>query len=115
MGALIKLLMTVVAQCFQDVCQTNEIIRRWQEGFMPGEECPLQVSSIFDIAGRRQALGLPTYAWFINVRKAYDTIPHELIFCKLDANGITEHMLSFLQALCHGWHCPSKTGEDPAI
>jgi hypothetical protein len=61
MGALIKLLMTVVTQRLQYVCRTNEVIRRWQGGFMPWEECPLQVASIFDVASRRQALGLPTY------------------------------------------------------
>jgi hypothetical protein len=53
MGALIKLLMTVVTQRLQDVCQRNKIIRRWKGGYMPGEECPLQVASIFGIAGRR--------------------------------------------------------------
>jgi hypothetical protein len=62
------------------------------------EDCPIQVASIFDIAGRRHALGLPTYARFINGRKAHDTIPRELIFSKLEANGITRHMQSFLKA-----------------
>ena len=115
MGALIKLLMTVVTQRLQDVCQTNKLIRRWQGGFMPGEECPLQVASIFDIAGRRQALGLPTYAGFIDLRKAYDTIPHELLFSKLEANGITGHMLSFLKTLYRDSTVQVKTGEAPGI
>jgi hypothetical protein len=69
-GALIKLRMTVVTQRLQDVCQMTKIIRMWQGGFMQGEECPLQATSIFDIANRRHALGLPTYAGFIDVRKA---------------------------------------------
>jgi hypothetical protein len=99
MGVLIKLLMTVVTQRLQVVCQTNQIIRRWQRGFMPGEECPLRVANIFDISGRRQALGLPTDAGFKDVRKAYDAIPHEILFPKLCANGITGHMLSFIKAL----------------
>jgi hypothetical protein len=47
---------------------------------MPGDERPLQVASILHIAGRRHALGLPTYTGFIDVRKAYDTISHELLF-----------------------------------
>jgi hypothetical protein len=80
MGDLFKLLRTVVTQRLEDVCQTSKIIRRWQGGFMPGEECPLQVASIFDIVGRRQVLGLATNMGFIYVRKAYDIIPHELLF-----------------------------------
>jgi hypothetical protein len=85
MGAFIKIRIIVVTQRLQDVCETNQIIRRWQRRFILGEECPLQVASIFDIAGRRRALGLPTYVGFIDVRKAYDTIPRELLFSKLEA------------------------------
>jgi hypothetical protein len=67
---------------------------------MPWEESPLQIASIFVIASRRHALGLPTYdAGLINVWKAYDTIPHELVFSNLEANGIPGHMVSFLKAL----------------
>jgi hypothetical protein len=90
-------------------------IRRWQGGFLPGEECRLQVESIFDIAGRRQALWLPTYAGFIDIRKAYDTIPHELLFSKPEANGITGHMLSFLKALYVDNSVQVKNGEAPGI
>jgi hypothetical protein len=64
---------------------------------MPGEDSPWKVARIFDIVGRRQALGLPTYAGFIDVRKAYDTIPHELLFSEFEANEITRHMPSFLE------------------
>jgi hypothetical protein len=34
-GALTKLLMTVVTQRLQDVCQTNKVLRRWQGEFGP--------------------------------------------------------------------------------
>jgi hypothetical protein len=114
-GALIKLLLTVVTQRLQDVCQTNKMIRRWQGGFMPGEECPLQVASIFDIAGRRHVLGLPTYAGFVDVREAYDTVPHEHMFSKLEANGVTGHMPSFLKALYRDSIVQVRTGEAPHI
>jgi hypothetical protein len=82
---------------------------------MSGEGCPLQVASIFDIAGGRHALGLSTYAGFIDVRKAYDTIPYELIFSELEANGITGHRLSFLEALYRDSIVQVKTGEAPGI
>jgi hypothetical protein len=82
---------------------------------MPGEECRLQVESIFDIAGRRHALGLPTYAGSIDIWKAYDTIPHGRLFSKLAANGITGHMLSFLKALYMHNSVQVKNGEAPGI
>jgi hypothetical protein len=82
---------------------------------MPGEECPLQVASIFDIASLRHALGLPTHAGFMDVRKAYDTIHHELLFSKLGANGVTGHMLSFLKALYRDSVVQVKTREAPGI
>jgi hypothetical protein len=116
MRAIIKLFTTVVNQHLQNACQTNRIVRRWQGGFVPGEECPLHVASIFDIVGRRKALGLPTYAGFTNLRKACDNIPNELLYSKLEANAITGHMLSFiLKALYRDSIVQVKSGEAPGI
>jgi hypothetical protein len=66
---------------------------------LPGEEFSLQVASILDIAGRLHAFGLPTYVGTNDLRKAYDTTPHEMLFSKIEANGIMEHMLSLLKTL----------------
>jgi len=112
-GAAMKLLMTIISQRLQDVCQAKGIIRRWQAGFMRNEEGPMQVASLFDIAARRQAAGLPTYAGFIDFRKAYDTVPHELLFLKPQAIGVTGHMLTFIKTLYRDSMVRVKTGVAP--
>jgi hypothetical protein len=49
------------------------------------------------------------------VWKAYDNIPHELLLSKLEANGITEHLLPFLKALYRDSIVQVITGEAPSI
>jgi hypothetical protein len=75
----------------------------------------LQVASIYDIAGGRHVLELPAYAGFTDVRKACDNIPHELLFSKLEANGITGQMISFLKALYRESTVQIQTEEAPGI
>jgi hypothetical protein len=50
-----------------------------------------------------------------DLRKAYDTIPHELLVSKLEANDITGHMQSFLKALYRDSNVQVKAGEAPGI
>jgi hypothetical protein len=115
LGVVFKLLMTVVTLRMQNVCQSGKTIRRSQGGFMPGDNCPLQIASIFHIASPRLALGLPTYARFIDVQRPNDTIPHELPISKLEGNGITVHLLSFFNALNRDNILQLKTGEAPGV
>ena len=79
------------------------------------EEAPLQVACLLEIATRREKLGLPTYAAFVDLRKAYDMVPHELLFLKLESIGIRGHMLSFLRALYRDSTFRVRTGKAPGI
>ncbi|KAK4525908.1 hypothetical protein GAYE_SCF18G3817 [Galdieria yellowstonensis] len=41
----------------------------------------------------------PTYACFINLRKAFDRVPHEALFRKLESLGIRGRCLEFYRGL----------------
>ncbi|KAH6591765.1 hypothetical protein BASA50_008513 [Batrachochytrium salamandrivorans] len=68
-------------------------------GFRKREECVGQVVSLVDIIQRRQNSGLNTHVLFIDIRKAFDTVPVGALLWKLQNMGFPRRTLAFLKAL----------------
>ncbi|KAH6592226.1 hypothetical protein BASA61_004670 [Batrachochytrium salamandrivorans] len=68
-------------------------------GFRKREECVGQVVSLVDIIQRRQNAGLNTHVLFINIQKAFDTVPVGALLWKLQNMGFPRRILAFLKAL----------------
>jgi hypothetical protein len=77
----------------------GDIISFEQAGFRPHEECGAHVAALYEIAQRRSAAGLPLYLAFIDFRKAFDSVPHDLLLQQLSALGISGRFLNFVQAM----------------
>jgi hypothetical protein len=95
----LKLLCTLIINRFNRITEENSLIRREQAGFRSREECIGQVVSLLEIATRRRTLGARTYMAFIDLKKAYDMVPHEALFAKLEWAGFDGNFLSFLRSL----------------
>ncbi|KAH9271177.1 hypothetical protein BASA83_006722 [Batrachochytrium salamandrivorans] len=67
--------------------------------FRKREECVGQVVSLVDIIQRRQNAGLNTHVLFIDIRKAFDTVPVGALLWKLQNMGFPRRTLAFLKAL----------------
>lgn len=103
-NTLLKVLTKVVADRLQVVCSQADIIRREQAGFMAGEECPTQVACLLESCQRRKILGLDTVLCFLDLRKAYDLVPHERLFDKLAAAGLGQTMIGFIRRMYANTH-----------
>ncbi|KAH6589302.1 hypothetical protein BASA61_005632 [Batrachochytrium salamandrivorans] len=68
-------------------------------GFRKREECVGQVVSLVDIIQRRQNAGLNTHVLFIDIRKAFDTVPVGALLWKLQNMRFPHRTLAFLKAL----------------
>ncbi|KAH6565067.1 hypothetical protein BASA62_007525 [Batrachochytrium salamandrivorans] len=68
-------------------------------GFRKREECVGQVVSLVDIIQRRQNAGINTHVLFIDIRKAFDTVPVGALLWKLQNMGFPRRTLAFLKAL----------------
>src|ERR1700744_2991515 len=64
-------------------------LRREQAGFRSREECLGQSVALYEILLRRKLQGKKTYTCFIDFKKAYDMVPHEALFLKLERIGVT--------------------------
>jgi len=88
---------------------TNRIQRRLEErkffapeqaGFRSHEECMSHALTLIEVAQRRSISGQqPAYVCFIDFQKAFDTIPHEALFLKMERAGVSGKCLAFFRAL----------------
>ena len=113
-SAIMKLLMTAVATRLENALESHNRYHPAQ-ALRRREECPPQIAALLEVSARREALHLPTYALFVDFQKAYDTVPHELLFLKLDHLGVRGHMLSFLRALYRDSSFRVRTGSPPSV
>ncbi|KAK4524918.1 hypothetical protein GAYE_SCF07G2821 [Galdieria yellowstonensis] len=66
------------------------------------EECAAQVTALVECVQRRWNKEMrPTYACFIDLRKAFDRVPHEALFRKLESLRIRGRCLEFYRGLYH--------------
>ncbi|KAJ1338988.1 hypothetical protein BSLG_006127 [Batrachochytrium salamandrivorans] len=79
--------------------ETNNLLSYEQAGFRKREECVGQVVSLIDIIQRRQNAGLNTHVLFIDIRKAFDTVPVGALLWRLQTMGFPRRTLAFLKAL----------------
>ncbi|KAH6595674.1 hypothetical protein BASA50_004473 [Batrachochytrium salamandrivorans] len=95
----LKLVCKVLQMRIERFVETNNLLSYEQAGFRKREECVGQVVSLVDIIQRRQNAGLNTHVLFIDIRKAFDTVPVGALLWKLQNMGFPRRTLFFLKAL----------------
>ena len=99
LSVALKILCTVVGTNLSSVVEEHGVLRREQAGFRKREECMGQVISLMEVLSRRRAAGRPSYVTFIDLEAAFDTVPHQALFARLRAVGITGPTLRFIEGL----------------
>ncbi|KAH6593594.1 hypothetical protein BASA61_004243 [Batrachochytrium salamandrivorans] len=95
----LKLVCKVLQMRIERFVETNNLLSYEQAGFRKREECVGQVVSLVDIIQRRQNAGLNTHVLFIDIRKAFDTVPVGALLWKLQNMEFPRRTLAFLKAL----------------
>ncbi|KAH9263541.1 hypothetical protein BASA83_013063 [Batrachochytrium salamandrivorans] len=105
----LKLVCKVLQMRIERFVETNNLLSYEQAGFRKREECVGQVVSLVDIIQRRQNAGLNTHVLFIDIRKAFDTVPVGALLWKLQNMGFPRRTLAISQGIVHILIC-SSTG-----
>ncbi|KAH9257243.1 hypothetical protein BASA81_004635 [Batrachochytrium salamandrivorans] len=95
----LKLVCKVLQMRIERFVETNNLLFYKQAEFCKREECVGQVVSLVDIIQRRQNAGLNTHVLFIDIQKAFDTVPVGVLLWKLQNMGFPRRTLAFLKAL----------------
>ena len=82
-NTLSKIYCKVLAKRLSELNSRFGLIRKEQIGFIKGEQALSAVVSVIETCQRRKLVGNETWLYFIDLRKAYDLVPHQLLFEKL--------------------------------
>ena len=99
MATVLKVVCVILSTRINGAAEERGLFSRAQAGFRQREECVTQVACVVEIIQRRRIVGEPTYVVFVDLKKAYDTVPHEALFAKLSRFGIRGRCLAFIRAL----------------
>ncbi|KAH9271102.1 hypothetical protein BASA83_006644 [Batrachochytrium salamandrivorans] len=108
--SVLKLVCKVLQMRIERFVETNNLLSYEQAGFRKREECVGQVVSLVDIIQRRQNAGLNTHVLFIDIRKAFDTVPVGALLWKLQNMGFPRRTLAFLKALYTSSYARARAG-----
>ena len=92
-----KLLSSILHKRLSKFCYETEAIPDAQHGFRPGRGCPEVILSLRELSELRRAQGLQTFAAFLDVSKAYDTVWRDGLMSKLKeaiGSGTIWHVLN---------------------
>ena len=95
----LKILSKIVTKRISDYAFSNGIIRPEQFGFRNKEECISLFVSIREICQRRKFKDKFTFLAFLDLKKAYDSVPIYNILTKLNYLGIRGKCLQFITNL----------------
>ncbi|KAK4522490.1 hypothetical protein GAYE_PCTG10G0380 [Galdieria yellowstonensis] len=99
-STIVKLLSAIVTNRIRYTVEKYNVLAREQAGLRTREECAAQVIALVECVQRRWNKEMrPTYACFIELRKAFDRVPHEALFRKLESLGIRGRCLEFYRGL----------------
>ena len=87
----------------QVFAEEHNLIADEQNGFRRERSCTDQILSLVNIVDTRIQMKQNTFAAFIDFRKAYDSINHELLWSKLVKNGIQENGKFLKSKRCIRW------------
>jgi hypothetical protein len=97
---VVKITMTVVIDRVMAAMERHGGgLSETQAGFVSFEESVNHAIALYEIIARRTAVHKPTFLAFLDLRKAYDTVPHEALMRKLELRGVHGRCLTFLRAL----------------
>ncbi len=103
MSTTLKVVAVMLSDRINRAGELRGLFAQNQAGFRTREEAVTQAACVVDVLRRRQIMGMEsgdyTYAVFIDLQKAYDTVPHEALFAKLSRFGVRGRCLKFIRSL----------------
>ena len=96
---LVKLTTRIVTNRLTSSLEASHFFIKAQAGFRSREECAAHSCALYEILRRREIMNKKSYVAFIDIRKAYDTVPVELMLRKLALLGVSGRCLAYFRSL----------------
>ena len=107
----LKALAKIVERRLTAAAADHQVLIREQTGFRRKEECVALYATLHQACRHRLAQRLPTYVSFLDLKKAYDSVPIEAMLTKLYKRGIRGATIDFLRRLYRASKGAVKIGD----
>lgn len=92
-----KTLEAIVRDKIMDYMKVNKLFSKKQYGFLPGRSTVLQLLKMLDHWTEALDNGDSLEVLYLDIQKAFDTVPHKRLIIKLKALGIKGRLLTWIQ------------------
>ena len=99
MSTTLQVIMVLLSLRINEAREEHGLFSPTQAGFQKLEEAVMQAACVINVLQRRKICGERTYAIFIDLKKAYDTVPHGALFAKLYTFGVWGPVLAIHQGI----------------
>ena len=96
---IVKLVTSIVTERVQTTLEAKRWFIREQAGFRRGEEAVAQACALYEVLSRQISEDKQTFMAFIDIKKAYDSVPIEAILRKLEGAGVGGRTLAYFRGL----------------
>ncbi len=96
---IVKLVTSIVTERVQTTLEAKSWFIREQAGFRRGEEAVAQACALYEVLARQVSEDKQTFMAFIDIKKAYDSVPIEAILRKLEGAGVGGVTLAYFRRL----------------
>ena len=72
---------------------SNNLLTSHQFGFLEGHSCTTQLLHVMDILTKSLDRGVPVDVIYMDLQKAFDSVPHKRLLYKIEHYGITGNLL----------------------
>ena len=99
-----KLMEAIVKEQIMNHLLANDLLSDHQHGFVPGRSCSTQLLKVIDEWTNALDQGQPLDVVYLDFAKAFDSVPHKRLLCKLSGYGIRGKLLIWIEAfLSNRW------------
>jgi len=109
----VKLIRSILAERLQMVLAVVGL--KSQQGFMPKRGCADGIWNMKMALSLRREFGKETFAAFIDLVKAFDTVVRALLWKILARYGVPDHVIELLRVLCDGTKVELAVGTEKVV
>ncbi|KAL6121049.1 hypothetical protein NUSPORA_02097 [Nucleospora cyclopteri] len=110
-NTLLKTFMKVMNNRLLHTHEKSRLTGSHQIGFMPGIEGLSAVATLVEVAQRRMRNNLETWVAFLDLKKAFDLVPHYLLMKKLREKGIGEMFCKLIENIYEKTECEVRIND----
>ena len=111
-----KVLESLIRDALMQHLTTHGLLSDAQHGFRPKRSCSTQLLATIDAWSRMLEEGTAVEVVYLDFQKAFDSVPHRRLLCKLGCYGVSGKLLSWIEAfLSERWQQVTIGGCDSSL